>query len=1302
MKTITTRTAVHWVCSILTGLALLAGPAPAPAQTLANLTVRVQAEALTNPARIRLRWLPDAAAGSYDIYRMNKGQSLFNAIRLRDPAGRPDTVSTFVDSTVVVGRGYEYRVRKVVGSGSGEGSVLAGIEVAATERRGAVVLLVDDTHAAYLTADLAVLTQDLVSDGWRVIRHDVAPTLLPPQVKALIQADYAADAGQVRAVFIVGHVAVPYSGAYAPDGHPDHQGAWPADVYYGSMAGAWTDNQLSITLASRPENRNVPGDGKFDQSTVPGAVQLEVGRVDMSRLPAFAASERDLLRRYLLKNHQYRHKLVTVAERGLVDDNFGVFGGEAFANNGWRNFTPFFGLGAAAVVARPYFSTLRTADYAWAFACGGGSYTSASGIGSTSDFANGPVRSVFNMNFGSYFGDWDNPNNYLRAALAAEGLTLTNCWAGRPNWYVQFMGLGETIGYCTRRSQAETRGGNVHVALLGDPTLRLHVLAPPTGLSIAASGGRAALAWAASPAAGAGYHVYRASTPAGPFVRLTAQPLTALAYADATSLPGTSSYLVRAVQLKNGFSGSYYNLSQGAAADFVAPAPVPSGGTWLGTASADWATPANWSTGAVPTRTGTARIGAGTPFAPVVGGGAFAVYGLALAPQARLTIAAGGRLAVATQPLVQPAPAGTAPTALVLAPATPTAAGGKLDVLDYLGGPQAGLALGAGTALTVGDRATLRLLGSLQAPAAALAFAPGSRLVFAPDTAVFTPTLRHYLNGPAGLTPGILEINKPSETLELSSAVALATQLENYGTLVTNNRLTLLSVLGRQAIVVPVVPGPGLPRTFGRFVGNFTMQVFVDGSRNAGLGYRHLTAPLGSTGITVRSLTTPAFTPVVNAIYNTTGNTVTPFPTVFSYNQDLLDAATNNGRTAVFDNGWQSPTRLNSLLSPSLGYTVNMPGNQTLSFTGQPNATRLYRDVWRHDTPDAGWALLGNPYPAPLDWDSLTKNDTNYFNVLPGLYTFKSDGQYTGSYASYLPGSNGTPGIGINGGGHLVPVGQGFFVRTVPPEPGNNLNNGFIIFTPDDLLTTPTAPAVQRTAPDPRPRLVLALRAAAGTTAHQTAVYFQAGATAGADARFDAPLLAAAGQALTLASEVAGQPVAINGLPPLAGAEVRVPLQLGAASAGRYELAVETLANLPAPYRAYLHDVAAGTYTDLALHPVNALTLPAAARVAGRYCLVFSPQARVLAPAPTALAALVALYPNPTHGRVALHLPPALRSRRGTPVRVVNTLGQVVLKASYPPESPELALPLPGLAAGIYTVQARTVAGTISRRLVVE
>src|SRR5207253_1848922 len=110
------------------------------------------------------------------------------------------------------------------------------------------------------------------------------------------------------------HVPVPYSGKINPDGHSDHVGAWPADVYYGDIDGNWTDTTVDFTQSTRPPSdaadnlrlTNRPGDGKFDQDQIPSAVELEVGRVDLANMPgddywgvdAVIPSETELLRRY--------------------------------------------------------------------------------------------------------------------------------------------------------------------------------------------------------------------------------------------------------------------------------------------------------------------------------------------------------------------------------------------------------------------------------------------------------------------------------------------------------------------------------------------------------------------------------------------------------------------------------------------------------------------------------------------------------------------------------------------------------------------------------------------------------------------------------------------------------------------------------------------------------------------------------------------------------------------------------------------------------------------------------------------
>ena len=574
---LTLRGAAALIC----GLLLVAGPV-AGQVTLRRAAVRVSAVVRTTPTpQIRLVWTSDNPAGTtYTIWRKLKADASWGVPLATVPA----TALSYDDNVVAVGDAYEYRLHSSYASG--EGYLYAGLEVAPTESRGTLVLVVDNTHAAYLANDIDLLVSDLRGDGWQVLRHDVAPAATPPVVRALIQGDYLANPTAVQAVLLLGHVAVPYSGDIYPDGHSVHGGAWPADVYYGDMSGTWADVAVNNATATRPENRNVPGDGKFDKSYLPGTpIQLQVGRVDLSRLPTFALPERDLLRRYLQKDHAFRHGQVAVAERALIADAFGYFSGEAFANNGWRNFSALVSeANITSVAPTDYAATFATQDYLLTYACGGGSYQGiGGGVIHTSDLAARPALGVFNAYFGSYFGDWDNSDNFLRGVIAGAGYSLTSVWAGRPNWELHHLGLGETVGYAARLSQAPgalyvtNYGANsIHVALMGDPSLRLHPLAPPTALAAAAgTGGRADLSWQPSPAAGVSYHVYRAAMADGPFVRLTPTALAGTTFTDPAPLAGASTYLVRAMALKTSASGSYYNLSQGAFQSFTASAPLP-------------------------------------------------------------------------------------------------------------------------------------------------------------------------------------------------------------------------------------------------------------------------------------------------------------------------------------------------------------------------------------------------------------------------------------------------------------------------------------------------------------------------------------------------------------------------------------------------------------------------------------------------------------------------------------------------------------------------------------------------------
>ena len=562
-----------------------------------NYAVQVSATVQVSPPQISFSWPQDSTANGYTVYRKAPGATSWGT-----GATIAGSAATYVDTGVTVGTAYEYQIVKAASGYTGYGYILTGINVPLVENRGKLVLIVDSTHASQLGAELNRLQQDLTGDGWTVIRHDVGRSDSVANVKNLIKADYNADPSNVKAVFLFGHVPVPYSGLLNPDGHNDHYGCWPADVYYGDMDGNWTDSSVNYRqtvntdAADAARLSNVPGDGKFDQTTIPSAVELQVGRVDLANMPGRLTwggpptfpSELELLRQYLDKDHIFRHKRLNVQRRAVVGDYFGVRSGEAFAASGFRSFAPFFGASGVNSLNVTYndakgkwIPELAANDYLWAYGCGAGSYWTISGLGnsglyndgSTTEMVGNDTRAVFTLLFGSWLGDWDHEDNIMRSVLATRTYGLASAWSGRPHWFVHHMGLGETIGFSARVTQNNGSGGlyktqvnssanQIHIALMGDPALRLHPVAPPATLGGTAGAGSASLSWTSSPDSVAGYYVYRAASAAGPFTRLTSSLLAATSFVD-TSAPSGATYMVRAVKLENTPSGSYYNGSQG-------------------------------------------------------------------------------------------------------------------------------------------------------------------------------------------------------------------------------------------------------------------------------------------------------------------------------------------------------------------------------------------------------------------------------------------------------------------------------------------------------------------------------------------------------------------------------------------------------------------------------------------------------------------------------------------------------------------------------------------------------------------
>ena len=538
----------------------------------------------TTPS-ITLNWESTSGTVSFKVYRRALGNKNWGtALRTLAP-----TETSYEDLDITVSTVYEYSIVKLTNitdplsvSGAsiqGFSYVSAAIEKPAIHSNGIMWVLTAKNIDDSMPTEIETLKTDLAADGWNVYSETINETAVVSDVKALIESKRSTTG--CDAVYLVGHIPVPYSGVYCqdatylypPDGHNEidpnsHCGAWIADVYYGTTSGSWTDSD-STTLAKRPENDNLIGDGKFDNHRIPGEVGIAVGRVDFYNLPQFTKSEVELTRQYLNKAHDFKIAQTQVAKQGIVEDNF-AGAAEGFSSAAIRDFTAI--AGENGIVRGDLFQTTRTDDYLMAYVCGGGSYVSCSGVGYTDSFTVNNAA-VFNHIFGSFFGDFDIKNNFMRASLATDKLGLTCIWSGRPKWVTHTLALGENYADATRRSQNNwlDYDGNyfqngAHMALLGDPSLRHDMIYPPSNVILAANGSNNAvdISWTATTETDiTGYHVYRSHKPSGGFILLNTLPVSNTTFTDDSPYDGTNHYMVRATKETATGSGSYMNLSLG-------------------------------------------------------------------------------------------------------------------------------------------------------------------------------------------------------------------------------------------------------------------------------------------------------------------------------------------------------------------------------------------------------------------------------------------------------------------------------------------------------------------------------------------------------------------------------------------------------------------------------------------------------------------------------------------------------------------------------------------------------------------
>ncbi len=417
------------------------------------------------------------------------------------------------------------------------------------DHRGAVLLLVDETlnnsFPAEMGAALNALTADLQGDGWKVLketapRHTdyVSPTVPDFKtanfdklagIKAKIRNAYTNGA---RAVLIIGHVVVPYSGNLNPDGHEFRCG--PADLFYGDIDGTWADTNTNMFggFIVGEERQNGANDGKMDESYIPAALlpsppnppntriynglELCVGRVDFARLAPphdTPQAEVNLISQYFAKTRKYRHveaPLFPLPERSISWN-----GGASVPAVG--RFRAILGYGNPTLHVSGDSLMQRSSGYLLGYT---GGNQAAHGYFALSP--NGPPTLLhrytdfldssrvpfvgFNLMSCSLTWDWNIPYDgvqnsvppMLKGALMAADYSLVTIWNFLDEWVLEPLGLGEHIGACEFRNalsyagfrtehpdngvafgQLQNAPEAVYHSVIGDPTLRLYYLRRP-------------------------------------------------------------------------------------------------------------------------------------------------------------------------------------------------------------------------------------------------------------------------------------------------------------------------------------------------------------------------------------------------------------------------------------------------------------------------------------------------------------------------------------------------------------------------------------------------------------------------------------------------------------------------------------------------------------------------------------------------------------------------------------------------------------------------------------------------------
>lgn len=618
--------------SIVSAYDTLPSSDPLPDAEESRYEVAAWAEIDQGTPLITLRFLFE---GDYEIYRRVSGNTQWGSpVRNFGSA-----ISSWTDSEVSVGTLYEYAFRKpAVPSlvhlyAYNYGYLNAGIDVDQSGPRGTVIVAIAENVIAGNELILDRFYADLIGDGWEVDiittpyfdnnsfsrdfangnylstgaglhGHDAVRDL-----KNRIRAIYQADPDGVKMLYFLGHTPTAQSGQEVghPDGHGS-RGPYVADSYFADLDGIWTDSgtnspQYYDDHPTPPSGAvtfeltlpNVPGDGIFDQNTMPSQLELAYGRVDPmdnhnGSISVTGKTHAESIADYLEKVHRYRHvkpfglegNEQLAGRRAQIRWNPGgqmgaistgtyflqIFGPDKIEDFVRTNSLP------AAVAPNDNEDVQQTIDH------GPFLYYGQNSAPPPSTDIGGAAVHRFSMQ--SWWGDWWAHVASRQNLFSDTNMVLTWLYTGRFTGELRLHPLGSmgTFGEAHKLSvnyeynqilqglNVAPNNGEVNDAflrdLVGDPTLRMFPVEPVSDLLATKDRESVLLNWSAPVETSelVGYRVLRARSLTDSFTLLDGN-VSGTSFTDNAPLSGPAIYQVQAVHRVPTGSGTFRTNAQG-------------------------------------------------------------------------------------------------------------------------------------------------------------------------------------------------------------------------------------------------------------------------------------------------------------------------------------------------------------------------------------------------------------------------------------------------------------------------------------------------------------------------------------------------------------------------------------------------------------------------------------------------------------------------------------------------------------------------------------------------------------------